>query len=504
MGELKAIAWACCYLEPQDPIYDTWSEIGDQLRDMGMQLVLFGIPGNYGKHSGFEHVAVPFSLTDQGRLFADFMAGEGLPLGAATLREMIAIDRAFGVTATDTEAELWVMRAIAFWERAFDLMQPSIILGWGTSIPLSRLMIRLGQRRQVPAYAMERGLLENTLSLSLGGQVALSSVSTSTALIRPPELDDVRLALWNQIESYYRQLATRRYALSNREPYPHEEQFMRDDPAPRVLFLGNYDIGSGCALTDPALGDHVSTWVASSEAASGHIVNKLRAINPHASLWSKPHPITPFGLPEDRAPLMARNVFAIDVHRLVQAADVLVTLTSTTQALALIYDRPLVTLANGFFMGRNIAYEVTSEDQLQSMLAAALARDGWSDRLQQGRALLVAMMQHDLFGVNDEVPTRLKIADLALLIGRFARYIKHGMAPAAVRLLAFTQFRTEAEGGRNVLIGHREALQAEAQALREQIAALGAERNAMYAQLRKVILDRARQVFDPSELNSAG
>jgi hypothetical protein len=113
--------------------------------------------------------------------------------------------------------------------------------------------------------------------------------------------------------------------------------------------------------------------------------------------------------------------------------------------LALIYDRPLVTLGNGFLMGREIAYEVTSAEALRPALAAALQRQGWSKCLARGRALITAMMEHDLFGLTDDVPTRLKVADLVVLLGRFASYISANAAPADVRYEEFRRLRTDSE-----------------------------------------------------------
>ena len=493
---MKAIAWASCYLDPGDPVYDALSALGDRLCAMGMKLVLFGVPGDYAKYSGFEHVSTPHTLVEQGRLFGDFFAGEGLPVGAATVRELRALDRLFDPNTPDSEAELLILRTVAFWERAFDLMQPSIILGWGTTVPLARLMIRLGQRRQIPAYVMERGLLENTLTVSLSGQIALSSVTTTPSLIRPQPLDAQRLALWNQIENYYRNLVYQRYPASNQPPNPDIENFLQSDPKPRILFLA-----SGYSLSDPDLGDRVDLWVTTSSEAAHRTADALKIVAPGCSFWSKSHPTIPFSLsPDDTGTVTIRNMPNVNVRRLVEATDIIVTMTSMTQALGLIYDRPFLSLGNGFFMGRDIGYEVISQDQLEPMLAAALARNGWNERLVRGRELLTSMAEFDLFGLTDEVPTKLKIDDLALLVGRFARYVKADMAPANVRYATFVTFKLEAEANRGAEGNRMKVLQEESDILRAQVSILQAEKNALIMELRNAILKQGRLVFDPAEL----
>ena len=455
---MQAIAWATCAVSSSDRLYGFFSTLGNGLREAGMELVVFGPAGDYRQHTGFRHVAVPSTLNEHGRRLTSFSFDDASLLGRATLAEMIAIDRAWGVNPSDSEAEFLTSRTMAFWKSAFDIMQPSIVLGWGSTYPLARLMVRMAQQRQIPAYVMERGPLDNTLGLSLFGQIALGSVNTSPALINPPPLLGERLEAWTRIETYYRQRSESRYRHANRAASPAEQQFLTTDPAPRVLYMGTYDVGSGCGLNDPALGERFGTWTKSSKQAAQKTAQEVRKLAPRASVWSKPHPsgqfvlqpagqlrrirnILPFG---KRSPCI-RNLPDVDIHALVQGADVCVTIASGTQFLALIYDRPLVTLGNGFLMGRNIAYEVTSADTLQPALAAALQRQGWSERLACGRALITSMMQHDLFGLTEDVPTRLKVADLVVLLGRFASYIGANVAPADLRYEEFCRLQSDSE-----------------------------------------------------------
>ncbi|MCE9606506.1 MAG: hypothetical protein K8U03_16565 [Planctomycetia bacterium] len=415
------------------------------LREVGMELIVFRPIGDYQPYPGFRHIGCPFLLVEQGRLLAEHCASRRPTPEAALCSEMVAIDRAWGMSLPEAEAEYLVLCAIAFWKKAFAIMQPSVVLGWGSTLPFSRLMVRLAQRQQVPAYMMERGPLDNTLSLSLSGQIALSGINTSPALARPAPLEGRCLEAWNHIEEYYRSISDRRYPTHNISSSTEEQRFLAHDPRPRVLYLGTQDIGSGCALDHHALGERFGTWVKSSESAAQQTALALASVAPQASFWSKPHPGVQFTLPTDTSSQLVRNFSRVDIHTLVQAADVCVTIASGVQFLALVYDRPLVTLGNGFLMGRDIAYEATSAEQLGPMLRAALERRRWSERLERGRALIVSMMEHDMFGLNDLVPTRLKVADLALLLGRFAAYTPADAGPAEIRYEEFLAFRAEAE-----------------------------------------------------------
>ncbi len=464
-GDAKSIIWACCFLWPSThTAYASFSELGHALKEKGLQLVLFGVEGDYSQYTGFRFFPVSTCLAEQGERLSMQPCNYD-PIDVDALHEMVCIDQAFNSQLSFVEAGPLVERSLSFWERAFDILQPTAILTWGTSIPFARLLYRLGQRRHVLTYVMERGLLENTVSISLSGQVALSSINTSPSLVRPPALDETNQAEWDKIESYCRAIGSMQDHAVHRSPNSEEESFLLTDPKPRVLFLGNYDLGSGSALTDPVFSERVSTWVCTSAEAGRKVAEAMGRVCPEAALWSKPHPSSHptnfYVLQSDAAPNVVRNFPKVNVHRLIQAADVVVTMTSTTQVLALIYDRPFVTLGNGFFMGRDIGYEVGSEDQLIPMLAAALARDGWAERLARGRALMMAMVKHDLFRFSDDAPTRLNVVDLACMLGRLATATPDDHS-VVDRLLVFQGFCLQTGGCfyQEINVSHVERLDA--------------------------------------------
>jgi len=126
-------------------------------------------------------------------------------------------------------------------------------------------------------------------------------------------------------------------------------------------------------------------------------------------------------------------------------ADVCVTLASTTQVLAIMAGCPLVTLGNGYLMGRDIAYEVRAPSELAPMLEMAVRRQGWEARLEQGQALVAIMFERDLFGLTPEVPTELKMKHMATLLSRFSHYRKIDLAPVVERIRAFDILRTTSE-----------------------------------------------------------
>jgi hypothetical protein len=455
-SNMQSIAWASCFLKAPDAVYEALSELGAELRNANVELVLFGSAGDYSQYRGFRHVSVPFLLADQGRTFANLFSVSGLPMASSGIAELLEIDRVWGSRFYGAEAHLYVLRALAFWERAFEIMQPSVVVGWGSTAPLSRLHVRLAQQRQRPAYILERGPLENTLTLSLSGQTALTSVNTFPSLISA-EIGDARLVKrWNSICSYYQSLSNRHYPSTNRAATPEEEASLQSDPRPRVLYFGTHDVGSGCTLSGTPLGDCYAPWVSSSEQAARLVAEALKSVAPKGSLWIKPHPAVTFRIGSSAGPEIVRHITDLDVHYLVGMADVCVTLASTTQVLAIIAGCPLVTLGNGYLMGRDIAYEVRTPSDVAPMLEMAVRRQGWGVRLEQGQALVATMFERDLFGLTQEVPTELKMKHMATLFSRFSHYRKIDLAPVVERIRAFEILRTTTEDHAGAAVRERD------------------------------------------------
>ena len=439
---MSAIVWAACFLAPSDAIYAAFSELGDLLRKKGMELVLFGSEGDYSHYSGFRHYACPVLVGEHGRSVAFWTGSAKLPMGAGALDELIALDQAWGAPYSLVEAELYTLKGLSFWERAFELMQPSIILCWGTTLPFSRLLLRLAQQRQRPAYVIERGPLEGTLMLSLSGQTALTSANTLPSLIAPNLDDPLLAARWDAVANFYASSRERNYSSSNQIPEEDQLRASQDSEKARILFLGSFDIGSGCAFADPALGDIYGTWVKSSHEAALAVAKALTHVAPDAILLVKPHPACPFTLnQEEEGSVIVRDMSNLDVRYLMRSSDICVTLASTTQMLAFLEDCPIVTLGNGFLMGRDIAYDVLRPEHLPNLLQQALERQDWSRRLSDGRALLAAMFEQDLIGLEPHIPSKLKLDDLATLLGRFANYCPYDARSANDRIDDFQTFR---------------------------------------------------------------
>ncbi|CAN7612114.1 hypothetical protein LJR235_004530 [Pararhizobium sp. LjRoot235] len=441
---MGAVAWACCWLSPPNKVYDAIVEIQQHLAEKNVELVLFGDPAIQQHYPNITVIDVPFYIAETGRRYAAYAAAVPFPQSSLSLTELIGIDRAWGSKISDLEAELLVLRANAFWEKAFAVMQPSVMLSWGATAPMARMMFNIARRFQRPAFVFERGLLEDTISYSSLGQGTLSNFNTTLALV-DPDLDDPEISsAWYAIQKYYNSATDRHYPEINREPDDQVRSHFVNSPRPRVLYLGSHDIGSGASFSPDVLGDLQGTWIKSSSDGAAAVEKSLTELNFGGSLWIKPHGASYFDASNGDAPFYKAAMPNIDVYSLVEHSDICVTLTSSTQILSLIKGKPVVTLGNGQLTGRDICYEARSHQELSETLLQALNRDGWEERLKRGRAIIAAGYRQTHVGIAKGAPTQFDLSDFSKLIWRFAMYAPSDIPSAKDRIASFIDFAASA------------------------------------------------------------
>jgi len=437
---LGAVAWACCWLTPPNKVYDALVEIQRHLSEKDVELVLLGDPAIQQHYPSITVIDVPFYIAETGRRYASYAPGVPFSQSSLSLSELIEIDRAWGSAIPDLEAELLVLRANAFWEKAFAVMQPSIILSWGATAPMARMMFNIARRFQRPAFIFERGLLEDTISYSSLGQGMLSDFNTTLGLV-DPNLDDPEIsAAWAAIQKYYDSTRDRHYPEINREPDDDARTHFANSPHPRVLYLGSHDIGSGASFNSETLGDLQGTWIKTSSDGAAAIEKSLSELNFSGSFWIKPHGASFFNATNTDVPFYKAAMPNVDVYSLVEHADICVTLTSSTQILALIKGKPVVTLGNGQLTGRNICYEARSHKELTEMLLRALKGDQWEERLKRARAIIAAGYRQTHVGIVKGAPAQFDLSDFAKLISRFSMYAPTDLPNAKERIAAFIEF----------------------------------------------------------------
>ncbi len=443
---VKTIIWAACFLPPDDQIYAAFSTIADGLLKHDIRLIVFSNTDLQNRGYSFLSIRVPFLITETGSQFSEFFNGRALPTASSILDEFIRTDAAWGGHLTGASAELSVLRGASFWEQAFHLLQPSAILTWGATAPLARMWFHLARRFQRPLFVLERGAFENTLNLSTVGQGALTEYTVALSMTTPDREDETLGARWEAISAYYSTLNVRHYQETNRSPSAGDIERILALPAPRILYLGSHDVGSGALFGWREFGDVQAPWIKTSAEGMDAVVGALSNLEGFSgSVMYKPHRGADFIYSRD-AGFPVTPLRGLDVYKLIKSADVVVSTTTSSVFVALLAGKPAITLANTPFIGRGITWEPRSADELTDALRQALAGEGWPERLARGRSLLAAAFRDILVGTKDDVPTRHHLPDLIEMLGRFRYYTPNEVASADERIADFIAFREKATG----------------------------------------------------------
>ena len=413
---MKYSVLTMCFLPPGDAVYDDFSRLGHKLRSLDLELVICCTdPGL--ERDGFTTITIPFLLRDHAARFSNTVSASGLPVTGAILRELMDLDGDWSGAPVTSATELSVQKAGVFWAAALEVIGPCAVLAWGSTAPFSRLMARLAQVANIPVYILERGWFEHTLSLGVLGQGPFGDAVIDIAYQYDDRARALRDETWGGIQSYYAASLTRHYETFNR---PVDSGWLADAearPSTKVLFIGSNDNGAGNALHGFRGSERYAMWVKNSFDAANAVAASLERIDGDIEFWYKPHPGKNFDLALDRVRERTVKKFeSEDIYALIQAADVVATIGSTAQCYTCLYNKPVVVLGNGFLLGHEADYHVSAPDSLDKALEDALARRDFDDKLGRGRAAICALYDRNFIGLNDEVPTRRKLDDLAHLL----------------------------------------------------------------------------------------
>ncbi|WP_176695193.1 rhamnan synthesis F family protein [Paracoccus haeundaensis] len=308
----------------------------------------------------------------------------------------------------------------AYWRGILTRHKVKMFLIWGNTAPKSRLFIHLCTELGIEYQIIERGHFPGTLSIDPMGQFGtgvlprLVSHASATAPVRQdPEARFQEIRAWYDAQqdhaayAQFQKRGTRDLDIMARA---------RAQKRPVILVIGGNDQGGGVVTPDP---DPLRVnWFGSSDEAFAIIRGLVSAKFPDALLVLRPHPSQ--AAQSIDFVLVARETALDD---LIDAADLCITVGSTSRAICLLKDKPLLSLGLTELDGLDLGVSVPDATHL----LAAIRRHVWSDFAEPypgnaNRRVIADMFDHHLVGINASVPTRHRIQDLAqLLAGRIQR-----------------------------------------------------------------------------------
>lgn len=411
----QPLCLASCFLPLDATNSRWWKQLQDALARRGMELVL--ISQSLAADPELRTIVVP--LWTQG--YSDAFQAPASPLVleeplAQTLAEreqawlqQESQEPARG-RASLSECQT-VLRAV------LDELQPAVVLVWGSGLSQSVILQQLAVQRGLPCWVLERGLLPGTLMLEMHGHGGHSELNWSFALQRACRQNTATDRFFAAQQQLHR---ARESKYAQGEFLTAADFRQKYSPAGHriIAALLQHDGASGLVPAEQPAARLHAPGIATSEAAVAELARALAAY-PDCLLLVKPHPMDARDYSRWEGPRV-RVVREAHLHSLIQAADVVASMTSTAQYEALLYEKPLLLLARSALAGKDVAYEALTVEALPGALRSALHREDFAARLTAARGFLHFVLEHFSVALSDNSAAGASLEDLVDFLARNA------------------------------------------------------------------------------------
>jgi hypothetical protein len=413
----KTICLATNYLLMTPSTRQMWANLGRYLDACECQLVLLTTnePETPLPFPLYRH---PYLMRDFAMAFPALAANEGLNATPSEMdwlqADMSRVPGGYPLS----EALVGLAAFRAFYREILRALQPGFVLIADNTLAQTALLQNICFAEGIPVQIYEHGLLPETLMLESRGIQAWSDMRTHwLAQEMPASADD--LATYEKIRDYY----------ITRKPQKYDQVDFGGGGAEvrrqlglegkkTVVFLGGGYEANGHSRNGGIYERHFFAGFPTTQSALSALWQAVKKM-PGTALVFKPHPLDPqtYSVAKIQG---VKVVTDLNVHALIEAADVVAAQYTTLQFEAALYDKPVLVLARSAWWGRNATYEVESPEDLPVMLEAALQRHDWRTHQANARAFNTWMMQQILIGCTTEVPARRNLNDMAKFIARIA------------------------------------------------------------------------------------
>ncbi|HEY3862818.1 MAG TPA: hypothetical protein VGO59_13115 [Verrucomicrobiae bacterium] len=430
VGTGKPLCLATCFLPMDERNCVWWRRLEAELAARGWELVLIGteMPAD----RGLRVIQVPLWL--QGYFNHYHVPDARIILEPSLAKTLAERDRTWSEQSGKGIQEF--LGGVGACQHVLRMLlrelQPSAVLVFGCGLPQSVILQHLSWQHGLPCWILERGLLPGSLMLEMNGHGAQTELNWSFALRRAALASQETDLFFKAQES----LRSRLQVNYKQAEYLDAAAFARKfNPERRKVVALLLQLDAGACLTPRE--HNISRVHSPGYASSADAIERLGgavARETGALLLVKPHPT-------DRADYShlqserVRIVRDINLHNLIEAADAVACMTSTTQFEALLYEKPLLLLARSPLAGKGAAYEAITTKQLTGALRQALAREGFAERMEAGRRFLTFVLKHFTIALSDQLPAGSSLGDFAQFLAANEVAVD-GLPPVADRLNA--------------------------------------------------------------------
>ena len=296
------------------------------------------------------------------------------------------------------------------------ILQPREVIIWSGWSRLSFILAEISGRNSIPYGFMEFGWIPGTFQFDrrgVGGQCEYAVYPEKILNIPITNKDmDVKA-----IREYIRktQLDNRKFRINDLD----ESNFSHVDRCRKTVFF----VGMADSIME--MNPQSGYW---SEYISSHFHSTLDAVLYVAEIcernqWNfvfKPHPSTvkDTGINPDCLPENIIFIKDMQIDRLIEAADVVISIASAVDYKALIYGRPLVSLGHTTLHKKGCCYEPKDKKDIESQLIMAVNNGMTEEQNENFEQLMIRLLENYLW---DDLSERDLRYGLSLETDFFAR-----------------------------------------------------------------------------------
>lgn len=279
----------------------------------------------------------------------------------------------------------------SYYKAVIKCIRPSKIIVWGNWNRDSYILGHLADSYNIPCGYLEYGWIPGTFQRDPRGISGQSEYAVNSRMFDEIEIENVYDI--EQIKQYVikHKLDTRTFIDTEKD---YTALLRIDKTKKTVFFVGMDDCGMKMNSKDVYWKTYVSNIVSSSEEALGLLVGLCKKNN--WNLVFKPHPGNPIPL-SDTSFEGVTVIQDMQIDKLIEMADVVVSITSAVDYKVLMYGKPLVQLGITTLLGKDCTYIVLERNLLEEQLVLALKNGMTQKQVRNFNRLLQILLQRYLW-----------------------------------------------------------------------------------------------------------
>lgn len=307
------------------------------------------------------------------------------------------LQKAFGKTA---DAVSMIHYMYQYINTATDVLEPKGIFIYGSFTVSHMILEHICEAKNIPIIYTHAGILPGTLVFDTKGEMGESLPTLFSNKFLKLPINDREKEKAGQVWEYLEK------GRINRKPQPRNkciEYIMtkREKNHPIIFFAGQNDVFSHMIPNTDITKKYHSPIFKTSVEAGVYLAGICKKND-----WNfvyKPHPMYVQEGIEEILPANTIYVETGDINDIVDASDVVVTILSQTNYVALIRHKPVVMLGYNQIKGKGCTYEAFRKEEIEDAIKEALEK-GFTQKQQE--AFLVHMAQILKYYLYDDLQER--------------------------------------------------------------------------------------------------